>query len=455
MKLTTDLSVRKWKPKTEGERASCGDSLYLQGYSNGTRAYIFRAQPIVDGKQKSFWVKLGKPAQSNGPSIVGKQLSLANAKMAVLFLKEAINSGELTVAEARKVIDKGHNVLELSSALQDRDVTAVEPTQRLHRYPTFDECYWEWFNRHSKALRWTNQKAKMKTSSTYVNHVKKHIGHVPINEVSRRMLKSVLQEAFLKVPNLAKNLRGHVEEVMEDAVDDQLIDDNPTPARKNFTTINAKSNPHGTVPAARLPELYQYVVNCNSSASFKACAVALMVTALRVSNIAFLRQEFYDPTTGKFVVPAKEGEDDPDGLMKSGNEYVGVFPDAVRRMINAQLVEGHEFVFVSPYNGRQINPESVRKLFKGFDRGMTSHGLRNSFKEWGYNNEVDSWLVDRYVDHSLQGLDKHYRRFDTVERRAALAHQYHTYMVTGVPPAPQQYPQLNLAEEIFCNAQHC
>jgi len=36
--------------------------------------------------------------------------------MAVLFLKEAINSGELTVAEARTVIDKGHNVLELSSA---------------------------------------------------------------------------------------------------------------------------------------------------------------------------------------------------------------------------------------------------------------------------------------------------------------------------------------------------
>ena len=49
--------------------------------------------------------------------------------MAVLFLKEAINSGELTVAEAGKVIDKGHNVLELSSALQDRDVTAVEPTR--------------------------------------------------------------------------------------------------------------------------------------------------------------------------------------------------------------------------------------------------------------------------------------------------------------------------------------
>ena len=123
--------------------------------------------------------------------------------MAVLFLKEAINSGQLTVAEARKVINKA-TMSELSSALQDRDVAAVEPTQRLHRYPTFDECYWEWFNRHCKALRWTNQKAKVKTSSTYENHVKKHIGHVPINEVSRRMLKSVLQEAFLKVPNLAK-----------------------------------------------------------------------------------------------------------------------------------------------------------------------------------------------------------------------------------------------------------
>jgi len=130
--------------------------------------------------------------------------------------------------------------------------------------------------------------------------------------------------------------------------------------------------------------------------------------------------------------------------MKSVDEYIGVFPDAVRRMINAQLLEGHEFVFVSPFNGRQINPESVRKLFKGFDRGMTSHGLRNLFKEWGYNNEVDNWLIDRHVDHSLQGLDKHYRRFDTLERRAALAHKYYTYMVTGVTPAPLQQPTFKL-----------
>ena len=38
MKLTTDVAIRKWKPKSEGERASCGQSLYVQGYSNGKRS---------------------------------------------------------------------------------------------------------------------------------------------------------------------------------------------------------------------------------------------------------------------------------------------------------------------------------------------------------------------------------------------------------------------------------
>ena len=79
MKLTTDLSVRKWKPASEGERASCGDGLYLQGYSNGTRAFIFRAQPIVDRKQKS----LGKDWQAPHNQM-NRQLSASNCPLRML-----------------------------------------------------------------------------------------------------------------------------------------------------------------------------------------------------------------------------------------------------------------------------------------------------------------------------------------------------------------------------------
>ena len=63
MKLTTDLLVKKWKPNFKGERASCGQNLYFQGYSNGTRSWVYRLQ-ILDGtKQKSIWLKIGHPVR--------------------------------------------------------------------------------------------------------------------------------------------------------------------------------------------------------------------------------------------------------------------------------------------------------------------------------------------------------------------------------------------------------
>ena len=116
----------------------------------------------------------------------------------------------------------------------------------------------------------------------------------------------------------------------------------------------------------------------------------------------------------------------------------------VRDMINAQMIEGHEYVFVSRYNGRNINPESLRKNFKQFDPNLTSHGFRNCFKEWGHNNDINQFLVDRYTDHALKGLDVAYRRFDTLEARAEIARRYYAFMTTRVNTASRQQPLLRV-----------
>ena len=96
-------------------------------------------------------------------------------------------------------------------------------------------------------------------------------------------------------------------------------------------------------------------------------------------------------------------------------------------------------------NLRNVNPESLRKNFKHFDPTITAHGFRNCFKQWAYNAEIDHWLADRYCDHSLMGLDKAYRRFDTIEARTDVARRYFEYFKTGVTPASmQQQPALKL-----------
>ena len=436
MQLTTDLSVRKWKPTSEGERASCGSSVYVQGYFNGKRAYVFRAQPTIDGVKKSFWVTLGQPAISGAETAVGGELTLDEARMAALFFKKVIQSGELTVHKVRKVIDKGCSVMELSNAVKTVDHIKIDPVVQLHSYPSFDKRFYEWYELNKGLNRWTH-KDSIKRPITCYEHIKKQIGHLPITEISRSLVKSALQEMFKNVPDLAKQMRGFCEEIFEAALDDRLIDHNPTPPIKNFARPNKKTKHHGTIKADRLPQLYQYILDCNAFASMKAIATALLTSGLRVSNMAYLRQEYYDAKTGQFTIPAKSGENDPLGLMKSGEEYTNIFPDGLRKMINDQLIVGHEYVFVSPYGGRNINPESVRKFFKGFDKTMTSHGVRNLFKEWAENSGVSKFMADRYVDHALEGLDAAYRRFDTLNARSEIARKYYDYMTTGVPTEPE------------------
>ena len=164
----------------------------------------------------------------------------------------------------------------------------------------------------------------------------------------------------------------------------------------------------------------------------------MIVAGLSVSNITLLRQQHYNPQTSKFSIPGKTGNADSDGLMKSDREYAGVFPYGVRQLINAQLVQNHEYVFVAAYKGRCINPASLRKMFKGYDKSMTSHGIRNTFKHWADNSDVNEFLADRYVDHNLKGFDKAYRRYDTEEVLVDIARRYYACMTAGVNLAPRQ-----------------
>ena len=63
-------------------------------------------------------------------------------------------------------------------------------------------------------------------------------------------------------------------------------------------------------------------------------------------------------------------------------------------------------------------------MFEGYDKSMTSHGFRNTFKQWADNSELNEFLADRYVDHKPKGLEKAYRRYDTEEVRADIARRH-------------------------------
>ena len=94
--LKTDLQVKKWKPVKGADRASCGDSLYLRGYNDGSRVFQFRTR----GK----WITLG-----HYPS-----LSLADARTMAILNKRLLKERKTTVEALKALATRASDASELS-----------------------------------------------------------------------------------------------------------------------------------------------------------------------------------------------------------------------------------------------------------------------------------------------------------------------------------------------------
>ena len=150
------------------------------------------------------------------------------------------------------------------------------------------------------------------------------------------------------------------------------------------------------------------------------------ITGHRASVISNLRWENLDLDTGIWTIPERNVEEREVGLMKSGRSFASKLPERLLvelRELHAN--QSHE-VYAFSFDGRKpINAETLRRNFQKF-APITTHGFRNTFKTWALNQNppIETFLVDRYVDHALAGLDKHYRRDDLFQKRAELAERY-------------------------------
>lgn len=124
--------------------------------------------------------------------------------------------------------------------------------QKLHSYPTFDECFSKWYDLNIKAMRWTH-KDSLKRPKVAYTHIKTKLSHLPVNAIPRSLVKSVLQDMYVTVTNLAGKMRGYCEEIFENALDDRQIGTNPVSPAKNFTvpigrrSTTARLTPRGSL----------------------------------------------------------------------------------------------------------------------------------------------------------------------------------------------------------------
>ena len=395
--LKTDLQVKKWKPVKGADRASCGDSLYLRGYNDGSRVFQFRT--------RGEWITLGQY-----PS-----LSLADARTMAILNKMLLKERKTTVEALKALATRASDASELSKLAETTDTAS--PAQ------TFDQAYREWYSLQLKANRWTNIASQKRPIRSYENHIEKHFGNLRIDKIRRPMIKKLMQPLLLSNTEIASKLLGYLWEVFEEAFDGELIESNPCPRIKSFTIPNKPVRHAASLHYSRLPELWKWLDSAPFSEAVKMAMRLSVVTVHRASVIANMKWAHVDCDKGIWTIPEKDIEAAEVGFMKSGRQFSIKLPDELSEAL-CTLPRKCDYVFTVDGH-RPINAETLRRNFQKFD-AITTHGFRNSFKTWALNQDppIDAFLVDRYCDHALAGLDKNYRRDDMFDQRAKLAERY-------------------------------
>ena len=98
-----------------------------------------------------------------------------------------------------------------------------------------------------------------------------------------------MQPIYLKNRKLEPDLRAFVAEVLEDAVDAELIDYNPVPPNKRFVKSPIKAQHAPSIHFDRLRELWQWLEQAPYSLQVKVAMRTAIVTVHRASVVAFAR----------------------------------------------------------------------------------------------------------------------------------------------------------------------
>lgn len=416
--LSSDVAIRKWKPSIDGQARSTGsrDGLYVRGWRSGAKAFYFRTDT---------WLKIGdypdtSLSKARELAIVAKRLKKEG------FGKDALTRG---FANAKTASDL--------DGIVRGEVLAGLSAGDLVRVVTYDEMWKQWFADVAPTLQ--AGPSRRRPQAIHEQHISPVIGNRPINEIRRREIFDLLAPMFRGVPVTAGHALGHINKVFELAIVKEFCEVNPTPPRASFPKRITKKKHHGTLPAAKMPELWQWLQQTNATESTKAAILTAMVTGHRISVIVNAEWSHIDLRAGVWTVPEREDKSTP-GRMKSGRSYSLKLPEALVQMfldLKADSAkhehEATRFIFVSPVKRGSLTPNAVLKVLKSFDPSLTTHGFRNSIKEFCRVTvpPIPDHIADAFCDHSLKGLDASYRRRDTSEERAELAERLLAHVKGG------------------------
>lgn len=335
MSKLTELGVKKASSGRHGD----GGGLYLVVSDTGSRKWVLRIQ--INGKRRDFG--LGSASS----------ISLSDARDAAEDMRRAVRRGEDPKANRRRA------------------------RQSL---PTFCEAAVMVHKEHSPS--WKNPKHAKQWLSSMEAYAFPHLGNLPINQIDGPMVRDVLAEIWLTIPETARRVRQRIGTVLDFAHAKGWREaEAPLRSISRGLPKQPKVRQHfAALPWQEVPEFIDNMAETiKASETVRLAIEFLILTAARSGEVRGAHSSEIDLKAKSWAIPAAR--------MKAGRAHRVPLSDRAMEILERMSVlrrnSGPEaFVFEGQKPGRPLSDMTLSMPIRRAALPLTIHGFRSAFRDW-------------------------------------------------------------------------
>jgi len=384
MSKLTEFKFKHAKPGTHED----GRGLRLVVANSGAKNWILRIQS--DGRRRE--IGLGSA------SVVG----LAEARAKAESVRTAIRSGLDPVAERRK------------------GQTSV---------PTFREAALMVHAEHLPS--WKNHKHGKQWISTIETFAFPKLGNVQVDKITASMVREVLLDIWLTIPETARRVRQRIGTVLDYAHSREWrVQEAPMRSVSKGLPKQPKVRNH----FAALPwrEVPAFITNMPdgikaSDTVLKAIEFTIL-TAARSGEVRLATWGEINLDKATWKIPSER--------MKAGVEHRVPLSDRAIEILNEiGIDEKDALIFKGRKPGHPLSDMSLTMPLRRANLGITVHGFRSAFRDWcGEATNTPREIAESCLAHAVKdATERAYARTDYFEKRRVVMKQWAAYCSAGAP----------------------
>ena len=383
MSNLTELQFKRAKPGTHED----GRGLRLVVAQSGAKNWILRIQ--TDGRRRE--IGLGSA------SMVG----LAEARAKAEGVRAAIKAGIDPVAQRRK------------------DQTKV---------PTFREAAKMVHAEHLPS--WKNPKHGKQWITTMEQYAFPKLGDVQIDKVTASLVREVLLDIWLKIPETARRVRQRIGTVLDYAYSNDWRD-HEAPMRSVSKGLPKQPKVQKHFAAMPWQDVSDFVTNLSdaikaSDTVLKAIEFTIL-TATRSGEVRLATWGEIDLDKATWTIPAER--------MKAGVEHrVPLSDRSVEILKEIGVGDKDVLIFKGRKVGRPLSNMSLLTPLRRADLGITVHGFRSAFRIWcGEATHTPREIAESCLAHTVKDATEraYLRGTDYFEKRREVMNLWAAYCAGG------------------------